>query len=116
MRHKHIHNSLLEGSGNICLIVSLSLHIEIIQIIEHRRLESREGEVIFIVRNLGTREFYCMRIALIAHLINLRTSRVAQAYYSCHLVKGFPRRIIPGSAQYLVFTVILNLDQMRMST
>ena len=42
MGYKDIYHSLLEGSCNVCLIIFLSLHIKIIQVIEHRRLKSGE--------------------------------------------------------------------------
>ena len=46
----------------------------------------------------------------------LAASRIAQAYNSCHLVKGLACRIISCASQYLASVVVCNLNDIGMSS
>ena len=54
-------------------------------------------------------------IALLRYLIDVRSTGITQPDGARHLVKSLTRCIIPGPADDLIFSVILDHHQMRMS-
>ena len=116
MIDQHIRHRLLERSCYIRLFDLNLFHSASIQIIQYRRLQSTETEIIDAVRNLCTRKSDRIRIALMRYLLNLRSTRITKSDRTCDLVESLTCRIVPRSSKDLIHTIILHLDKMGVST
>ena len=115
MRYEHIHNRLLEGCRHVGHIDRDALHAACIQVVEDGGFHAAEAEVIAGSRHLSPGKCDRMGISLSGSLVDFGASGIAQADFPRHLVKSLSRRVVLCLSQNLIFTVIADKNQMRVS-
>ena len=81
-------------------------------VVDHRGLGAAEREVQRILFQIHTLEFYGVRVALLCQSIHLGAARIAQTYYSGHLVVGFAHGIVPCGTEHFELVITKDLYQM----
>ena len=89
----------------------LPLLLGVVDGVEHRRLQTREGHIQGVVRHVGPGEGVGLVVAPLGHLVHGSAAGIAQPKHPGDFVKALPRRVVPGTAQHLKVGVVLHIHQ-----
>lgn len=84
------------------------------QEVEHRRLEAAEAEVVGTLQP-GSGQRHGRSVALPGQTLQVWSARIREPQQPRHLVEGFARRIITGTAQQCHAAVTFHVDQVSMA-
>ena len=100
-------------AGEVCIcrfFAGGGLHLLNVQIIQNRRLQSAEAEIVRAILNVRPRKSNRVRIALLCKGVHLRTAGVAEADGAGNLVIRLPRSVVVSAADDAVRSVVLHHD------
>ena len=96
--------------------MGIIFHFAAVEIVQNGGLQAAEAEIIGRICHLCPGKSDGVGISLFRNLINLRAAGIAETDGPGHLVEGLSCRVVSGTADDLIFAVILYDNQMRMTT
>ena len=93
-RNERIGDGFLEGGTEIRNVDRCIHHFRLIDVVEDRRFDTGEGEIVRVVGHRPPRECDGLRVAAFRSSIDLRATRIAESDGTSHLIEGFTGSII----------------------